>query len=107
LRPDYNVLGQIKDISKGGLSFCYNACGSNPTGSFEVDIFFIEKDFSLKKIPAKTVLDCKVKDKVSSSSLPMKQLSMQFGKMNPKQKLLLDFFLKKYTLHVKSPADRP
>ena len=107
LRPDYNVLGQIKDISKGGLAFCYNACGGNTTGSFEVDIFFIEKDFYLKKLPAKTVLDCKAEDKVSSSSLPMKQLSMQFGKISPHQKLLLDFFIEKYTKQVKSPADQP
>ena len=98
LRPDYNILGQIKDISKGGLAFFYNASGGNTTGSFEVDLFFIENDFYLNKLPVKTVFDFKVEDKVSLSSLPIKQLSMQFGKMNYNQKMLLDFFLKKYTL---------
>ncbi|MBU0988446.1 MAG: hypothetical protein KKH68_14445 [Proteobacteria bacterium] len=97
LRPGYNMLGQIKDIGKDGLAFFYNTCGETLAGSFELDIFFIEEDFYLKKIPVKTVNDYKVENKVSLGVLPMKQLCMQFGELNSNQKLLLDFFIKKYT----------
>ena len=36
-------LGQIKDISKGGLAFTYPADGHQIPESFRVDVFFGEK----------------------------------------------------------------
>lgn len=94
---DCKNLGQIKDISKGGLAFQFIENGEQAKGSIEIEIFSTVGDFYLKKLPAKTVLDFEVDNTVSSHSMPMRQWSIQFGELNYFQKLLLDFFLQKYT----------
>lgn len=94
---DCKKLGQIKDISKGGLAFQFIENDEPVKGSIEIEIFSSAGDFYLKKLPVKTVLDFEVDNPVSSDSMPMRQWSMQFGELNYFQKLLLDFFLQKYT----------
>ena len=95
--PDCKNLGQIKDISKGGLAFQFIENGEQTKGSIEIEIFSTVGDFYLKKLPVRTVLDFEVDNTVSSNSMVMRQWSMQFGELNYFQKLLLDFFLQKYT----------
>ncbi len=45
----------------------------------------------LKKVPTRIVLDRDINNKVPFSSLPMRQLSMQFDEMMPEQKSKLAF----------------
>lgn len=95
--PDYNKLGQIKDISKSGFAFQYIENGEQTKDSVEVEIFLTGDDFYLKKLPVRTVTDFEVDNPVASNSMPMRQLNLQFGKLNYPQKLLLDYFLQRYT----------
>jgi hypothetical protein len=95
--PDYNKLGQIKDISEGGLAFQFIKDGEQTKGSLEVEIFSTVDDFYMKKLPVRTVLDFELENTVSSDSTPMRQLCMKFGKLNYPQRLLLGFFIQKYT----------
>jgi hypothetical protein len=97
LRSDYNKLGQIKDISEGGLAFQFLEDGKQTKDSLEVEIFSTLDDFYMKKLPVRTVLDFELDNPVVSNSTPMRQLSMKFGKLNHPQKLLLGFFIQKYT----------
>ncbi|MGD9334503.1 MAG: PilZ domain-containing protein [Desulfobacterales bacterium] len=97
LRSDYNKLGQIKDISEGGLAFQFLEDGKQTKDSLEVEIFSTLDDFYMKKLPVRTVLDFELDNPVASNSTPMRQLSMKFGKLNHPQKLLLGFFIQKYT----------
>jgi hypothetical protein len=57
LRLPGSKLGEIIDISAGGLAFRYIDIGERPEGSFELDIFFKETAFHLEKVPAKSVSD--------------------------------------------------
>ena len=95
--PDYNKLGQITDISKDGLAFQYIENGQQTKGLVEVEIFSTVDDFYLKKLPIRTALDFEANKTVSLNSMPIRQLNIQFGKLNHNQKLLLDYFLQKYT----------
>ena len=95
--PDYKNLGQIRDISKGGLSCQFIENGEQTKNSNEIEIFSAVGDFYLKKLPVRTVLDFEIDNTVSSNSMPMRQWSMQFGKLNYLQRLLLNFFLQNYT----------
>jgi len=95
--PDYKNLGQIRDISKGGLSCQFIENGEQTKNSNEIEIFSAVGDFYLKKLPVRTVLDFEIDNTVSSNSIPMRQWSMQFGKLNYLQRLLLNFFLQNYT----------
>ena len=95
--PDSKKLGQIKDISKGGLAFQYLGSVEQAKNSVEVEILSIADDFYLRKLPVRTVLDVEINNPVSLSLLPKRQLSMQFGKLNHYQKELLNHFLQRYT----------
>jgi hypothetical protein len=95
--PDNNKLGPIKDISEGGIAFQVIENGERTKGSLEVEIFSTADDFYMKKLPVRTVLDFELEKTVSSNSTPMRQLCMKFGKLNHPQRLMLDFFIQKYT----------
>ena len=96
--PSFDKLGQIKNISKGGLTFQYSENNGQPKDTFdEVEIFSISDNFFLRKLPVKIVLDYELEAQVPFASFPTKQVSLQFEKMSHNQKVLLDYFLKKYT----------
>ena len=95
--PYYNKLGQIHDISKGGLAFHYIGKTEPVKVSDEVEIFSNLDDFYLRKLPVETVLDIELENTVSFSSLPTRKLSIKFGKLSYNQKLLLDHFIQSYT----------
>ena len=95
--PKYNKLGQIKDISKGGLAFLYIG-DEEPIGELvEIEIFSTFDDFYLRKLPVKIVLDLEVDKHIAFKSLPTRQLSMQFSHLSHSQRVLLRHFLRKYT----------
>ncbi|MFH2218855.1 MAG: PilZ domain-containing protein [Pseudomonadota bacterium] len=90
-------LGQVKDISMGGLTFQYVDNGEPVDVLSEVELFSAVYDFHLKKLKVKSVEDLSIDNTVSFSSLPMRQLRIQFGTMTSDQSRLLDFFLRKHT----------
>lgn len=90
-------IGQIKNISKGGLAFQYIDNSEPSSGSVQIEIFSVAKDFYLKKSSAIVVRDSEVDSTVPLSSLPMRELVVQFGEMGSNQMYILDCFLQKYT----------
>ena len=90
-------IGQIKNISKGGLAFQYIDNGEPSSGSVEIEIFSVTEDFYLKKSSAKVVRDSEVDSTVPLSSLPVREVVVQFGKMESNQMYILNCFLHKYT----------
>lgn len=95
--PSFDKLGQIKNISKGGLTFQYSGGNEQAKSTSEVEIFSTSDDFFLRKLPVKIVLDHETETQVPFSSFPTRQVSLQFKKLSHNQKILLDYFLKKYT----------
>ena len=81
-------LGQIKNISKGGLSFEYiadqndkSSVGSESPG--EIDIIMSRDGFYLRKIPCRIVHDGHIEpDHWIITSIPMKRCGIQFGNLN-------------------------
>ena len=95
--PSFDKLGQITNISKGGLAFQYSANDEQVKSTSEVEIFATSDDFFLRKLPVKIVLDYEIEAQVPFASAPTRQVSLQFKKLIHYQKILLDHFLKKYT----------
>jgi hypothetical protein len=93
-----NKMGQIKDISRSGLTFQYIGHDEPLSGSTEMEIFSTIYDFYLKKVPVKSVVDIEVDDDIPFSSVSMKQLRIQFGEMTRIQLRLLGYLLQRYTL---------
>jgi len=90
-------MGQIVNISKGGLAFRYIDSEIESGKSSEIDILFAQNNFHLKKVLFKTVADYKAVSEFPFSSIVMRQKSVQFREMRPYQTSQLDYFIKNYT----------
>jgi hypothetical protein len=90
-------MGQIVNISKGGLAFRYIDSEIEAAKSSEIDILFAQNGFHLNKISFKTMVDYKAVSEFPFSSIVMRQRSVQFREMRPYQTFRLDYFIKNYT----------
>ena len=96
LRPDYIIVGQIINISMGGLGFRYLG-NEGPSNASELDIFLAGRAFYLYKVPFQTVWDF-VTNEMPSSSINMKVCGMQFRDLTPNQISQLEYFIQDYAL---------
>ena len=97
LKNKPNVLGQIIDISEGGLAFTYLPNGEVVTDSFEMDILFMDDRFFLYRVPYMTIQDIEVTDRGPDGMMPMRRRSIKFGKLHQNQKTQLAYFTANFT----------
>jgi hypothetical protein len=90
--PDFEKVGRLRDVSIDGLGFRYFGSGSAPKGSYP-DLFVIEGDFYLGKLPMKTVSDIEVAKKTSSGSKTLRRCRVKFRKLTPQQRVRLQEFI--------------
>ena len=94
------ILGQIIDISMGGLSFRYVDSIELPTKS-HLDMHMSEHDLCLDRVPFRTVSDseipntvaCKIVEGVPLSCRSMKRGGVKFGKLTQEQKAQLEYIV--------------
>ena len=91
-------LGQIKDISKLGLSFRYIDSGNRPGEASVLKIIIGRGGLYLDKLPFKKVADFPVNWEHTFSSLKMCQIGLQFGELTLQQCIRLDHFIQKHTI---------
>lgn len=89
-------IGQLIDISKGGLSICYFVNEDKIRQYSELSIFTSDASFALEGIPIKNVSDAELKD-IPFETTILRRHSIQFEKMTHEQISKLDYFLKNYT----------
>jgi hypothetical protein len=97
-----SVLGQILDVSMGGLSFRY--IGDESDNGSHLDIFSTEHHFHLGKVPFKPVKDFEIDNqvlyKMGGKAHPhcrtMRRGSVKFHKLSRKQKSQLKNFIKNH-----------
>lgn len=90
-------MGEIMEISRGGLSFSYIENETDLTNFNEMDILFVEKDFHLRRLPFVPIEDTAIKEDGYIDALAMKRLTVQFKGLTPYQKDQLDHVLEHYT----------
>jgi hypothetical protein len=94
------ILGQIIDISMGGMSFRYIDSKELPDES-HLDMHMSEHDLCLDRVPFKTISDseipntvaCKIIEVVPLSCKSMKRGGVQFGKLTPEQTPQLEYII--------------
>ena len=91
-------LGQIKDISKMGLSFRYIDSQEEHPEARELKIILGSGGLCVDKVPVKKVSDFQIKSEFSFSSIKMRQIGLQFGKLTPEQQLRLSNFIQNHTI---------
>ena len=93
-----NRLGQIMDVSQGGLSFRYIEDSGGPHESCELKILMPEAGFYLDDLNFKTVSDFPVERNLPFRSIQMRQTGLQFIELTPKQEFQLEQFISHHTI---------
>jgi hypothetical protein len=92
------LIGQIRNISKGGISFTCIASVKPDSRTFEIEIFTQDDKFHLREIPFKIVSETDVEDRIPSSVLQKKQINGVFLELTDDQVSQLEEFLENYVL---------
>ena len=95
--PRSPIMGDIIDISLGGLSFRYVASEKSSYRSSNIDILLSDGSFYLNKVRVNTILDFEITNEVPFSSITMRRRGVQFGEMTDDQKSDLRYFIQNYT----------
>lgn len=99
LRSEYEEdVGQLLDISKGGLSLRYFVNAEKPKIFDKLDIFFSGGEFIIAGIPFKTISNTKLSDGLQFSPTIFRRSGVQFGHLTPKQISKLDYFFSQHKI---------
>ena len=111
ISPKSHKLGQIIDISMGGLAFKYidtnndNAKGDDTKNQSHTkeSIFLSSMGFYVGDLPFKTISDVEVTNAPSFSSMKVRERHVQFTDLSFKQLFDLDYYLRN---NVSDPVDK-
>jgi len=90
-------VGQLLDISKGGISIRYNANGDKLRHFSELVIFSSSSIFSIDSIPFRTISDTDLTGESPFTPKNIKRYGLQFVNLTPSQTSKLDYFIRYYT----------
>ncbi|MEW6665140.1 MAG: hypothetical protein AB1512_07960 [Thermodesulfobacteriota bacterium] len=94
LRNQVNEVGQLINVSKGGLAFKYMAERPLPSDSYQLDIFLAgTREFLWRSIPHRTILDMELPPIVPFSVIRMRRRSVAFENLTEDHSLRLELLL--------------
>ena len=93
ITPDLSTVGQIINISQGGLGFRHNANPDQIDTSVEIDIFFLRHGYYIENVPSKIISHFDVDQDNPPSWLQTRQCCVQFGELSENQLFRLDNFI--------------
>jgi hypothetical protein len=97
ISPNSHKLGQVIDISMGGLSFKYIDTTSDDIEfeqSSEESIFLSSMGYYVGDLPFKTISDYEITNAPSFSSMKIRKRHVQFTDLSFKQLFDLDYYLR-------------
>lgn len=98
ISPNSHKLGQIIDISMGGLSFKYidtsNETEAEDQSTLDETIFLSSMGYYVGDLPFRTVSDYEVTNAPSFSSMKVRKRHVQFTDLSFKQLFDLDYYLR-------------
>lgn len=86
-------LGQITDMSLGGMSICYLDELIAGNGTSTVDILLADNEFYIEGIPVSFVWHSECREVYTVNTSVMKKCGVQFGKLNSEQESKLAVFV--------------
>ena len=98
IRGSASKVGQIIDISRGGLAFRYIANGELSNGAAELDILLANNRFLLEKVPFKTISDFEIDKEIPFTFITMRRLGVQFGDLLDSHTSQLEYFIQNHTI---------
>lgn len=99
LCPDSGRVGQIHNISSGGLAFRYiaDAADSAPQSADRLQLMIAGEGVWLEGLLVRWVADIEVPADVSFSGIPLRQTSLQFVALTERQKDSLRAYIRRCT----------
>ena len=94
ISPHSRKLGQIIDISIGGLSFKYIDNNDEKDDEPERSIFLSSLGYYVGDLPFKTIEDYEITNTPSFSSMKLRKRRVKFAELSFKQLFDLDFYLR-------------
>lgn len=97
ISPNSNKIGQIIDISMGGLCFKYintENKSEEPVNRNEKSIFLSSVGYYVGDLPFQTIADYEMTDRPSFSSMKVRKRHVKFTDLTFKQLFDLDHYLK-------------
>jgi len=94
ISPHSRKLGQIIDISIGGLSFKYIDNNEEKEDEPERSIFLSSLGYYVGELPFKTIEDYEITNSPSFSSMKLRKRRVKFAELSFKQLFDLDFYLR-------------
>jgi hypothetical protein len=94
LGPHLRKVGQITDISRGGLAFRYIGC-QDSSELCELDV--LSARCCSVKLPFKTICDFEIANQFVLGSIPVRRRGVRFGDLTHDQKSELSRFIQDYT----------
>ena len=91
-------VGQVVDISLGGLSFRYIEDEPIPQEEAWIDLFSSRDRIFLHDMPVRTVYDVAVDGDIPFSIVPVRQRSLQFLRIDPNQVRAIEHLLDHHTI---------
>ena len=91
-------IGQLLDISKGGLSVRYFKDEERSRNYTDLGIFMSGGHFAVDWIPFRGVSDTVLKNNSLFSTIVLRRYAVQFENLTPDQAAKLDYFLLNHTL---------
>lgn len=89
LNRPFSEMGEIVDISMGGLSFRYTSDRALPKGSLALDILCVDDGFHVAKVPVSTVAESAVSGEV-------RRRGVQFDQLTNRQLSQVRYFMRAY-----------
>lgn len=86
-------LGQIKNISLGGLAFDYVYGKNKNPKKYELDVLMTEHGIYLHNIPYRTISDNVIPDDVNLDDVIVRRHAIRFGRLSTSQKTKLKTLL--------------
>jgi len=86
-------LGKIDNISMGGLTFHHADSKEQLSRALVLDILLADCGFYLANMPFKTITDVVIPDEVFSDAIEIRQVRLQFQRLNAVQRSRLKDFL--------------
>ena len=90
-------IGQLIDISKGGLSLNY-PLNSDKTVSYDELGILSSIDLATERISFETISDIEMLNQLNSGRLKLRRHGLQFKNLTSEQEAKLDYFIKNFTL---------
>ena len=98
LGPNATKVGRVMDISLSGLAFRHVDKEESMSELNEIDVFMIDDNFHVNKIPFEAVSDYEIMNEGPLALMTTRQSGLRFGELTPSQRSLLEYFIQNHTL---------